>query len=178
MRHIPNIVTISRIMLSVLIFFVDPYTTLFITMYIICGISDIVDGFIARKLSLESDIGARLDSVADMIFVIVIVIKLFPVIKLPHYIVYWMIIITMIRLTSILIVRVKFHTLFVLHTYMNKLTGIILLFSPLVYPFMDIEFLASVVCLIATCAAVEEMIIHIYSKELKTKSKGIWIKEH
>jgi len=176
MRHIPNIVTISRIMLSVLIFFINPYTTLFIILYIICGLSDIVDGFIARKLSLESDLGARLDSLADMIFVIIIVIKLFPIIKLPYFIIYWMIMIAMIRLTSVMIVRMKFHTFAVLHTYLNKLTGITLLLFPLVYSFVDIGFFSSVICVIATCAAVEEMIIHIYSKELRYESKGLWIR--
>lgn len=64
----------------------------------------------------------------------------------------------------------------ILHTYLNKLTGIILLLFPVVYSFVDIGFFSSVICVIATCTAVEEMIIHIYSKELRYESKGLWIK--
>lgn len=37
-----------------------------------CGITDFLDGFIARKNGLETTIGAKLDSLGDFIFFITI----------------------------------------------------------------------------------------------------------
>lgn len=176
MRHLPNIITISRIIVSVIILFISPHSLLFITLYIVCGLSDIADGLIARKLSFESDFGARLDSIADMVFAVVIIYKLIPVIKVPQYIIFWIVLIACMRITTMVIVKVKFHSFAVLHTWLNKLTGIILLFFPLVHNVINTEFSAGFICLIATLAATEEMIINISSKELTVDNKGIWIK--
>ena len=43
------------------------------------------DGFIARRIKTESKLGAMLDSFADMIFLVVVVLKIFPEIKFEKY---------------------------------------------------------------------------------------------
>lgn len=174
MKQIPNIITVTRILLSIIILFISPNSIVFLVLYIACGLSDIVDGYIARKFSLQSDFGAKLDSLADMVFVLIVFIKLLPIVKVPEYILYWIIIIAIIRMISLLWVRLKYHSFAVLHTYLNKLTGITLLLFPLAYQVVDVGILASLICTIASFAAFEELLIHATSTELRLNNKGLW----
>jgi CDP-diacylglycerol--glycerol-3-phosphate 3-phosphatidyltransferase len=55
----------------------------FWVLYLIAGLTDILDGFLARRWDMESQYGARLDSLADIVFVFTGGYKLFPYLKLP-----------------------------------------------------------------------------------------------
>jgi CDP-diacylglycerol--glycerol-3-phosphate 3-phosphatidyltransferase len=62
-----NLVTISRIVFAVLAFF--PFSNMFyLTITIWAGLSDFLDGLIARKFNLETRFGAQIDQLADKIF--------------------------------------------------------------------------------------------------------------
>ena len=74
--EIPNLITLSRIVISALLLFLSLPFWLFIVLYIICGVSDILDGFLARKLNAESKKGKLLDSVADLLFTIMYIVKI------------------------------------------------------------------------------------------------------
>jgi CDP-alcohol phosphatidyltransferase. len=49
MKFIPNLISISRIIFSFSLIFVMPLSIAFLAIYFICGLSDIVYGFIARS---------------------------------------------------------------------------------------------------------------------------------
>ena len=59
-KYIANIVTVSRIIFSVLLFFTAPFLVYFYIYYLICGISDMIDGSIARYFHTESETGSSL----------------------------------------------------------------------------------------------------------------------
>jgi phosphatidylglycerophosphate synthase len=42
--------------------------TLFLTLFLIAGLTDAIDGYLARKWKVQSKLGARLDSIADYAF--------------------------------------------------------------------------------------------------------------
>jgi cardiolipin synthase len=74
LRHLPNILTVSRIvLLPVLIglFFIPEkwaaWTALWI--YIFCAVTDYLDGWIARKYDITSGVGTFLDPISDKIMV-------------------------------------------------------------------------------------------------------------
>ena len=75
MKYIPNVLSFSRIILSIVLFYLNPEKLPFILIYIICGITDILDGFIAHKINITSELGAKLDSFADMLIIFVILFK-------------------------------------------------------------------------------------------------------
>lgn len=77
-RFIPNGVTIFRITGSIVLLFLNPMNMDFICFYFLCGLSDILDGFLARAFHFESKHGAILDSMADTLFIFVCFCKLFP----------------------------------------------------------------------------------------------------
>ena len=68
MKYLPNIITIIRIPLSIAMLLVTPFSMFFWIFYLSCGLTDIIDGFLARKLHQESKFGAKLDSISDFIF--------------------------------------------------------------------------------------------------------------
>ncbi len=76
-------ITASRIALCLPLLLVDVMTVPFWVLYVIAGTTDMLDGFLARRWGVESKFGARLDSLADFVFVIVVGYKLFPWLKLP-----------------------------------------------------------------------------------------------
>jgi CDP-diacylglycerol--glycerol-3-phosphate 3-phosphatidyltransferase len=47
----------------------------FCVLYISAGVSDMVDGWVARKTNTVSDFGSKLDTVADIFFVAVCLVK-------------------------------------------------------------------------------------------------------
>ena len=53
------------------------------------GLTDMVDGTIARKTNTDSKFGARRDSVADFIFVVAALSKLLPAMDIPQWLWIW-----------------------------------------------------------------------------------------
>ena len=52
---------------------------MFFAIYALTGLTDVLDGWIARKMGSASQFGAKLDSVADLIFYAVMLIMIFPI---------------------------------------------------------------------------------------------------
>ena len=65
-KHIPNIITTLRFLGAACLLLCNPAGTAFWVIYGLCGVSDMVDGFLAQRLHAESKAGAVLDSVADI----------------------------------------------------------------------------------------------------------------
>lgn len=179
LRMLPNLITSLRIIGSFCLIFTRAFSPIFYVVYSICGITDVCDGFLARRTGTASEFGARLDSVADLLFYTVMMIKILPalVARLPGEIWYWVGGILILRLVSYLVAAVKFRCFASIHTYLNKLTGLCVFIIPY---FMRLPFFVlfcMVVCGIATIASVEELIMHICAKEYAADSKALFLKK-
>ena len=126
MKRIPDLLSASRIALCLPLLLVDAMTLPFWVLYLIAGLTDIFDGFLARRWGVESKFGARLDSLADFVFVIAVGYKLFPWLKLPATL--WMMIglIAMVKIVNAISSYVVKRRIEFLHTKANKLTGFLL----------------------------------------------------
>ena len=71
---IPNILTGFRILLAAALPFLPP--SYWLTVVIAAGLSDALDGIIARRFNAASALGALLDGVADKLFVLSAVVTL------------------------------------------------------------------------------------------------------
>jgi Phosphatidylglycerophosphate synthase len=177
LKYIANIISISRIVLSLLLFFMLHNALLFSVFYLICGLSDVLDGYVARKTKTQSELGARLDSIGDLIFYAVIIVAIILwmeqeiLIFLP-----WIIIIAIIRCASIAIAAYKYHSFAILHTWSNKLTGFLLFLTPLFILYRQSAVLWFV-CVIAFLSAAEESFIHITSTKLNINRQSIFKSE-
>lgn len=173
---VPNIITAFRLIGSlVLLLFIPTFSDAFFIIYTLCGVSDIVDGTIARITKNTTEFGAKLDSIADLLFYSVLFFCIFPNLleKLPLYV--WIIGLAalVIRLASYLTAAIKHHRFASVHTYMNKLTGVVMFSIPY---FVLTKFIVPVCLLlgiISVTASVEELILHITSQKYNPNKKTL-----
>ena len=154
MKYIPNILSALRFLGAICLLFCSPAGAAFWVIYGLGGISDMLDGFLARKLHAESKAGAVLDSVADICFVACCAIKLLPVLQIPAWLWTWAGVIVLIKLVNQISALVVHKHLCFPHTGANKLTGL-LLFLSVPMTFWSIIPIA-IVAVVATFAAIQE----------------------
>lgn len=151
-----NIITGCRILCSILLLFFPALSPAFFILYLVAGFTDMIDGTIARKTNTASEFGSRLDTIADMVFVAACMIKLFPVLTIPAWLLIWIGVIAIIKVINILsgyILQKKFVDK---HTILNKVTGAALFILPLTLLLIELKYSGGFVCALATLAAVQE----------------------
>ena len=153
-----DLITLSRILLSLSLLFLPPLSIAFGVLYLLCGISDAADGFAARKTHTESETGAKLDSAADLVFVTVSAVKLLPLVRLNTWLWIWVAVIALIKIAAMVLRYIRVHTFMPTHSITNKLTGILLFFLPLTLPLTDICYPTAFICAVATVAAVQDIL--------------------
>lgn len=151
-----NIITGIRIVCSITLLLCPLFSPVFYVLYITAGISDMIDGTVARKTGTASEFGAKLDTAADFILVVVCLIKIIPAFDIPMWLVIWIGVIAAIKLSDLVYGYVKRKELVVLHTVMNKVTGILLFVLPLTLTFIELKYSGAVVSAVATFAAIQE----------------------
>ena len=151
-----NIITIIRIICSIVLLFCQFPSTAFYILYVTAGITDIIDGAVARKTNTVSELGAKLDTVADYVFVVVCMKKLIPILDIPKWLYVWIAVIALVKVINIVsgyVMRKEFITA---HTVMNKVTGILLFILPLTLRTLDLKYTGAAVCTVAAFAAAQE----------------------
>lgn len=93
LSDIPNILTLFRILsIPIIILCLLPQTLFFnwiaLIFYALACITDFFDGFLARKLSVESTFGKFFDPIADKILVISVIFILVVVNKIDGFLIY------------------------------------------------------------------------------------------
>ncbi len=151
-----NFITIIRILCSLALLFCMPLSPPFYALYTAAGSSDIFDGWIARKTNTATKFGAKLDTLADIVFAAVVLIKLLPILALPVWIIVWVSVIALIKLINIVIGFVRNHTLTAVHSVINKVTGTLVFILPFTLTIINIRYSAVFVCAVATVAAIME----------------------
>ena len=154
---IANILTVSRIPLSLFLFVCPLSSPCFAAVYLLCGVTDVLDGFTARAMHTESRAGEALDSIADLFFAAVYAVKLLPLLRVPPAIWLWTALIAAVKLWGILQRSKKERRFTIAHSFANKLTGLLLFLLPPSIRLIDIRYSAALVCAAATFAAAEEL---------------------
>ena len=134
----------------------DALTVPFWVLYVIAGMTDMLDGFLARQWGVETKFGASLDSLADFIFVLAIGYKLFPWLKLPAALWMMMGLIAMVKIVNAISAYVIKHRIEFLHTKANKLTGFLLFIGVMTIGQSYFVPVAWVIACIALFAAIQE----------------------
>ena len=157
-----NIITCVRIVLSAALLFCPPLSPAFYALYLAAGFSDMIDGAVARKTGTVSELGSRLDTIADIVFTAVCLIRLLPVLEFPAWLYTWIAVIAVIKLLNIVTGYLKQKQFPAVHSVMNKVTGGLLFLLPLTLTWIDLRYSAAAVCAVAAVAAVHEgYLIHV-----------------
>lgn len=168
---IPNCITLLRIVGTIVLLFIEPMTTAFFVIYTFTGLTDAFDGFIARITNSVSELGGKLDSVADLIFYAVMLMKIFPVLyeKLPSEIWVVVAVILVLRLSAYVVSALKHKKFASLHTILNKATSFALFFVPYIISYSIATPICWTICVLAILSSSEELVIHITRKTTNEK---------
>lgn len=177
-ERIPNYVTGLRIVGAALLLWFDLFSNGFFIVYSLCGISDVIDGWLARRWNAQSEFGSKLDSVSDLAFYSVMLLKVIPYLisKRVHFMV-WVVAgsAIFVRICSYVLVAVKYHRFAAIHTFANKLTGLVVFLFPYALFFGQLTVVCFVVGAISNFSSLEELLIHLTSKEYDSGKKSIFL---
>lgn len=178
-KHRPgvaDVITFLRIMGTLLLVFIQPLSTIFLIVYAFTGLTDVLDGWVARKTKTAGDFGARLDSIADLMFYALMLFKVFPLLwnELPGDVWYTAAAAFAVRIAAYIFAAVKYGKFASMHTYLNKLTGAAVFFIPFLISTNYAALYCRIVCLIAVVASAEELLIHILRPTYGANTKSIF----
>ena len=155
-RHAANIITGFRIVFSILLLMFPAFSFGFYAMYLAGGITDMLDGAVARKTNSVSSFGSRLDSLADFVFMLSALSKILSAIDIPRWALLWTAAIAIVKFAGNIAGFVRNKKFLAEHTVMNKITGFMLFLLPLSFSFVELRFSLFVVYSVATAAAIQE----------------------
>ena len=168
-------ITSVRIAASLFLLLLPLRSAGFLVVYTLTGLTDVLDGWLARKTKTASEFGARLDSVADLLFYGVLLLRLFPVLwqRLPVEIWYAVAVIILVRLAAYAAAAIKYHRFSSLHTWLNKLTGAAVFLLPYVLAISSGVGYCWAVCAMAFASSTEELLIHLCRRDYRADRKSI-----
>ncbi len=177
-RHLPNFISSVRIFMALVLLYlaIKQHPDLFIGVMIFTELTDILDGYLARRLNVVSELGAQLDSWGDFVVYITLAVSawlLWPDIVLQQIAPISLIIASFI--IPVVVGFIKFRKMTSYHTIAVKISvsitivAYILLFTGMLSWTMT---LAAVTCVYA---AVEQIAITLLNRRDKTVDiKSIW----
>lgn len=126
-RYIPNTLSASRALLSIWLLWANGVW--FWVGYGVCGLTDILDGYFARRLHAESQTGAVIDSLADMQFSILCAVRLLPQAHLSKWVWLWIGAITAVKIAALLLARAHHRQPEFARATANRITGLLIFFA-------------------------------------------------
>jgi phosphatidylglycerophosphate synthase len=156
MKHIANIITVCRIPLSISLLFIPAFGLAWLTVYMLCGLSDMLDGYVARKTHSDSAYGSKLDSVADIVFVAVCAIVLVKQVNIAAWMWLFAGIIALVKIINIISSLVYRKRVMMLHTTANKIAGFSLFIWLPTVCLVPLNWSVPVLCSFALFAAIQE----------------------
>jgi len=143
--------------LSLPLLFIPLSSALFYILYLFCGLTDMIDGTIARKTGAVSKFGARLDTAADFVFMFICLVRILPLMHIPMWLWVWITLIALIKIFNITLVFIRKKKLISIHSVLNKITGFALFLLPLSLTFAPTTYSVATICVLATLAAMQEV---------------------
>lgn len=169
-----NAITMVRVVAAPLAFVFRESPTLFLTLWTLCGLSDAVDGTVARATGTSNARGARLDTIADLIAYSILVLLVATSVDTLPLLPWWIAIVAIMRLADLAICARRFHTFGSIHTWANKITGALLFFVPVYILWLPGELWGWALFLIALLSALEEGAILLVSRTLNLETPSLW----
>lgn len=169
-QAVANAITCIRIFCAAGLIFCPAFSAWFYVIYLMGGISDVLDGMAARHFGKETVFGAQLDTIADAVFTAIVMIKLVRAVDFPLWIIIWAVCIAVIKCMNVIVGFVMQKRFLPEHTVLNKICGILLFVLPLFIGRCSRQWaviLTIPVCAAATAAAVQEGCFIRMGKEIR-----------
>lgn len=174
MRRLPNALTLCRMALAAAMLFAAPLSKPFFVLYALCGLTDVADGWLARRMRAVSAHGALLDSIADAAAIGVLLYRLLPTLRLPIWMYGWVASVAAVRIGSVAVGWARQSRVLCLHTHANKLAGLALYAAPVLLTVWNQTAAVALVCAVASTASVEELLIQCIVDQPSADCRGLY----
>lgn len=182
LKALPNIITCIRLIAAAVLIHlsVEDHKVAFYIIYGCCGLTDLLDGVIARATHTCSKLGSRLDSVADIFFLGVMAYKFIPIAVEKLTFANWVLIgiPALIHILAYIVCLFRFHKMSALHTWANKAMSMMIFIFPFSLAFEEplvYQIYAYVGSAVAIYSAVECFLIHCIAKTYDPRNQSIWV---
>jgi CDP-diacylglycerol--glycerol-3-phosphate 3-phosphatidyltransferase len=176
--NIPNLLSLYRLFAFPFVFYLalNGYERAFSILICINLITDILDGWIARRFNMMTEIGARLDSIADFgTYILAFTgIYCFKLVDFQPHLVSFSIFLGLF-VSAYLLSVLKFGRLPSLHLYSSKICGYIqgfFFFTLFVFGFNTPFYYFMVIT--GILSLVEHISVQLSIKEMKSNAKGLY----
>ena len=178
LKQVPNMLSVLRIILSVVLLFLTGKPWVFLIVYLINGATDVFDGKIARRFDAVSSLGSKLDAVGDSLLFGSAAICMFFLADLKVEPLKCAIVLSfgvVYKLANVAVTRVRFGQWNMMHTTLNKTVFVSLFFCvPIFLLLGEIDFrIVAAVSVIMCVACLEETITLMKLEEYDVNCKGI-----
>lgn len=177
MSVIPNIISGIRIVCAPILLFLawEGHRNAFIVLLFASLVSDVIDGYIARRFNISSKLGAKLDSLGDMAIYLTIPICawwLWPqVLKQEALFVFIAIAAYIIPLIAGL---VKFRKIPSYHTFGAKIAAVFMSIAILLLFLIEFTWIFRIAAIFQALVACEEILITTRLTTLQSNVKSVW----
>ncbi|MBO4410601.1 MAG: CDP-alcohol phosphatidyltransferase family protein [Lachnospiraceae bacterium] len=159
-KYAANIITSIRILLAPFLMFFDEISVGFLVLFSLCGVTDLIDGPIARATGTTSQIGSVLDTIGDFL----VFLSVFKVLFFSHAVPLEQIIIfasaMTLHLAAAVYAKFKFRKFYFVHNMLSKVLGCLIFVVPFVFYFTErLAAHISVIIVVAAVAGVESILI-------------------
>lgn len=170
-KQLANIITLTRVAAALFLFSFEDFSGSFLIIYTYCGISDFVDGPIARHFNASSAFGSLLDTLGDVFYYLTMV-KIFIMRELiPFKFFMWFIATLLVFTVGALIGKHRFHKVFFVHTLSGKALGLCAFAMPFAF-YANVDFAALCgVCGCSSLACVESLVIQAFEPSAQADVK-------
>ena len=149
--------------------FIPTLSVPFLIVYAYTGLSDAVDGFVARKLKITSEFGSKLDTVSDLLFYVTMMLLIFPYLVkyLPGFIMMTIYIIFGFRMILYLLVWMYRRVIMSSHSYFNKATGLMVYLVPFLIKTSIFPYYGGAACGVAILGALHDVKLLIQTRQVE-----------
>lgn len=182
-KNLANILSAIRIIAGACLYLFSDITGSFIAIYVVCGVTDLLDGPVARKFESTSAVGAILDTVGDIVTYMALVKILLVKHMIPSWIVYWMLGILGLHIIAGFVSLKKTKKFYVVHSLFGKIFGgsiFVLPFAMWIVSKTGLDYMSTVHLLMfiigcfATLAGIESFAIQCKIDDPETQVKTIY----
>lgn len=174
MKNLANIISLSRAALALSLFAILNNKIMFIIITIICWMTDVIDGKVARLTNSASDTGSRIDDIADTTLIVVTSIIMIIWLKASILLfIPYAIFLVILKLINMSISKKKYGSVYIIHTYAARFTCFLILLMPIIYLIFSNTLIIYIMLLSATYSFIEEGLIHLTNDEFNSNSKSL-----
>ena len=169
-RNSANFFSLLRIIGALFLLLTDvgnEFTPKFLIIYVLLFVTDIIDGYLARKLDISSVLGVTLDTIGDALTGFTPVKVLIVQKLIPGWFLVWLGVTIAVFVVAATVSQIKFKKFTFPHTYFSKLNGCCVASSPFLFHFVDSNVLLIIVGTVFLLDAIEILIVVCRLKELR-----------